>query len=171
MLRILPSHESCCTVDGSITDPAELDGAERHLQYFDQRESFSTEIMETLDKKFVERSSRIAQFTPFIGHYVLIRSSGRLRQLVETTFDIRHPIVLDACQTFVQLLLWHIHLKNHHQGINYVRSKVREFYAILKLRSTRRSHCELCRKFLAATIQPIMADLPKERLPHQYFSL
>ena len=62
------------------------------------------------------------------------------------------------------------HLKNHHQGIDYLRSKVQERYAILKLRSTLRSiksNCVLCRRFRAATIQTIMADLPKERLAYQ----
>ena len=33
VLRLLPSHESYRTVDGSIADPVELDEAERHLQY------------------------------------------------------------------------------------------------------------------------------------------
>ena len=61
-------------------------------------------------------------------------------------------------------------MKNHHQGIDYLRSKVQERYAILKLRSTLRSiksNCVLCRKLRAATIQPITADLPKERLAYQ----
>ena len=43
VLRILPSHESYRTVDGSIADPVELDEAERHLQYLVQGESFNTE--------------------------------------------------------------------------------------------------------------------------------
>ena len=37
VLRLLPSHESYRTVDGSIVDPVELDEAERHLQYLVQR--------------------------------------------------------------------------------------------------------------------------------------
>ena len=36
VLRLLPSHESYRTVDGSIADPVELDEAERHLQYLVQ---------------------------------------------------------------------------------------------------------------------------------------
>ena len=109
-------------------------------------------------------------FTPFIGPHGLIRSFGRLRRLVEIDFDTKHPIVLDARHTFVKLILRHTHLKNHLRGIDYLRSKVQERYAILKLRSTLRStksNCVLCRKFPAATIQPIMADLPKKRLAYQ----
>ena len=135
-----------------------------------QGESFNTERKDLLDNKSVKKSSRIAKFTPFIGPYGLIRSSGRFRRLVEIDFDTMQPIVLDARHTFVKLFLWHTHLKNHHQGIDYLRSKVQKRYAILKLRSTLRSiksNCVLCRKFRAATIQPIMADLPKERLSYQ----
>ena len=135
-----------------------------------QGESFNTEKKDLLDNKSVKKSSRIAQFTPFIGPHGLIRSSGRLRRLVEIDFDTKHPIVLDARHTFVKLFLRHTHLKNYHQGIDYLRSKVQERYAILKLRSTLRSiksNCVLCRKFRAATIQPIMADLPKERPAYQ----
>ena len=88
---------------------------------------------------------------------------------MEIDFDTKHPIVLDERHAFVKLFLWHTHLKSHRQGIDYLRSKVRERYAFLKLRSTLRSiksNCVLCRKFRAATIQPIMADLQKERFAY-----
>ena len=89
---------------------------------------------------------------------------------MEIDFDTKHPIVLDALCIFVKLFLWHAHLKNHHQGIDYLLSKVQECHAILNLRSTLRfikSNSVFCRKFHAATIQNIMADLPKERLAYQ----
>ena len=128
MLRLLPSHESYRAVDGSIADPVELDEAERHLQYPVQGESFNTERRDLLDNKSVKRSSRIAQFNPFIGPHGLIRSSGRLRRLVEIDFVTKHPLVLVARHIFVELFLRHTHLKNH-QGIDYLRSKVQESYA------------------------------------------
>ena len=118
VLRLLPCHEGYRIVDGSIADPVELDEAERHLQYLVQGESFNTERKDLLDNKPVKKSSRIAQFTPFIGLHGLIRSSGRLRRLVEIDFDTKHPIVIDARHTFVKLFLRHTHLKNHHQGID-----------------------------------------------------
>ena len=167
VLRLLPSHESYRTVDGSKADPVGLDESERQLQYLAQGEGFNTERRDLLDNKSVKRSSRIAQFTPFFGPHGLIRFSVRLRRLVEIDFDTKHPIVLDARHTFVKLFLRHTHLKNHHQGINYLRSKLQECYAILKLRTTMRSinsNCVWCREIRAATIQPIMAELPKERL-------
>ena len=75
MLRLLPCHEHYRTVDGSIADPVKLDEAERHLQYLVQKDSFNNEKRDLLDQKSVERSSRIAQFTPFIGPHGLIHSS------------------------------------------------------------------------------------------------
>ena len=164
VLRILPSNESYRTVLGSIADPVELDEAERHHQHLVQGESFYTERKCLLDNKSVTKSSRIAQFSPFIGPHGFISSSGRLRRLAEIDFDPKHPIVVDAPHTFVKLFLRHTQLKNHRQGIDYLRSKVQERYAILMFF---KSNCALCRKFRAAAIQPIKAELPKERLAYQ----
>ena len=83
---------------------------------------------------------------------------------------MKHPIILDARHAFVKLFLRHTHVKHHHQGIDYLRAKIQERYTILKLRSSLRSiksNCVLCRMFRAATILPIMADLPVERLAYQ----
>ena len=80
MLRLLPSHENYRTVDGSIVDPVKVDKTELHLQYLVQGEPLSTgKKNDLLDNKTVERSSNIAQFTPFIGPHGLIRSSGQLK--------------------------------------------------------------------------------------------
>ena len=76
VLRPLPSHESYRNVRGRIADPVELDEAERHFQYLIQGESFNTERKDLPDNKSVKKSSRIAQFNPFIGPHGLIRSSG-----------------------------------------------------------------------------------------------
>ena len=129
-----------------------------------QREKISSK------NKPVKRSSRIASFSPFIGPSRLIRSTGRIKWLVEVDFDVKHPIVLDACHAYVKLFLRHNHVKHHHQGIDYLRAKIQERYTILKIRSSLPSinpNCVTCRKFRAATIQPIMADFPVERLAYQ----
>ena len=120
MLRLLPTHESYRTVDGSIAEPGELDEAERHLQYLIQGESFNTERSDLLlDNKSVKKSSRIVQFTPFIGPHGLIRSSGQLRRLAEIDFDTKHLIVLEARQTFVTLFLRRTHLRVIRASITY----------------------------------------------------
>ena len=166
-LRLLPSHEYYRNADGSIIDPTELDGAEHHLQYLVEGESFNAERKDLLESKPVKRNSQIAPFSHFIGPNRLIRSAGRIKRLLEVDFDVKHRVVLDARHAIVELFLKHTHVKHHHQGIDYLRAKVQERYTILKLRSqlsSIKSNCVTCRKFQAATIQPIMADLPVERL-------
>ena len=170
VLRLLPKHAGYRNPDGSITDPTELDEAERHLQYLVQGESFEAERKDLLDNKFVKRSSRIAPHSPFISPNGLIRSTGRIKRLTEVGFNLKYPIILDARHPFLKLFLEHTHVKPYHQGVEYLRSIVQEHYTVLKLRSSLRSikaHCLRCREFPAVTMLPIMSDLPKERLAYQ----
>ena len=96
VLRLLPKHAGYRNLDGSITDPTELDEAERHLQYLVQGESFATERKNLLDNKSVKRSSRIAPHSSFICPNWLIRSSGRIKRLIEVGFNVKYTIILDA---------------------------------------------------------------------------
>ena len=50
VLRLLPKHVGYCNLDGSITDPTELDEAERRLQYLVRGKFFKTEREDLLDK-------------------------------------------------------------------------------------------------------------------------
>ena len=171
VLRLLPKHAGYRNLDGSITDPTELDEAERHLQYLVQGESFETVRKDLLDNISVKRSSRTAAHSPFISPNGLIRSWGSIKRLIEVGFNVEYPIILDARHPFVKLFLEHTHEKNYHQGVEYQRSIVQEHYTVLKLRSSLRSikaNCLRCREFQAVTMQPIMSDLPKERLVYQY---
>ena len=134
LLRLLPKHAGYHNPDGSITDPTELDEAERHLQYLVQGESFEAERKDLLDNKFVKRSSPIAPHSPFISSNGLIRSSGCIKRLIEVGFNVKYPIILDARHPFVKLFLEHTHVKHYHQGVEYLRSIVQEHYTVLKLR-------------------------------------
>ena len=168
--RLLPKHAGYRNLDGSINDPTELDEAERHLQYLVQGDSFEAERKDLLANTFVECSSRIAPHSPFISPNGLIRSSGRIKRLIEVGFNVKYPIILDARLPFVKLFLVHTHVKHYHQGVEYLRSVVQEHYTVLKLRSSLRSikaHCLRFREFKAVTIQPIRSDLPKERPAYQ----
>ena len=117
VLRFLPKHAGYRNLDGSITDPTELDEAERHLQYLVQGESFATERKDLLDNKSVKRSSRIAPYSPFISPNGVIRSSGRIKRLIEVGFNVKYPIILDARHPFVKLFLEHTHVKHFHQSV------------------------------------------------------
>ena len=100
----------------------------------------------------------------------MIKTTGRVLRLVNTEFDTKHPILLDARHTLVRLLARSLHHKHFHQGLDHMRSVSNMKYAILGLRRLLRSiknQCVTCRERKASTIQPIMSDLPVERLGYK----
>ena len=167
ILRLLPKNEAYRTSSGSITDPDELQNAETKLLYLVQQESFPTENRSLLKKSQLNSTSKILQFSPFIGPQGLLRATGRTKQLEATTFEAKHPVLLDGRHPFTRLLLEHLHQTNCHQGVDYLRALVQQRFGIVKLRATLRSiisRCVVCRKRRAETLSPMMADLPRERL-------
>ena len=167
MLRLLNKNCFYRCPSAAITDPAELEHAEQRLFYIAQSESFPSEKINLLKSSPLGRTSKIAQYSPFIGPNGLIRASGRTKQLNVATFDVKHPVVLDGRHPLVRLLLEHLHKNHYHQGVDYLRALVQQRFAVVKLRTTLRtivSRCVTCRKRRAETLNPMMSDLPRERL-------
>ena len=166
MLRMLPSHKHFCGKDLRITDPTELDFAENKLIQLAQMESFPVELKTLITGKPIRNSSKVATYSPFIGPAGIICSTGRIIRLVNTEFDTKHPILLDARDTLVRLLARSLHHKHFQQGLNYMRSVFNLKYAILGLHRLLRSiknQFVICCKRKASTIQPTISDLPVER--------
>ena len=89
---------------------------------------------------------------------------------MDVGFNVKYPLILDARHPFVKQFLEHTHVKHYHQGVEYLRSMVQVHYTVQKLRSPLRSikaYCLRCREFQVVTMQPIMSDLPEERLAYQ----
>ena len=113
---MLPSHKHFRGKDLRINDPTELDIAESKLIHLAQMESFPVELKTLTAGKPIKNSSKIATYSPFIGPAGIIRSTGRIVRLVNTEFDTKHPIILDARHTLVRLLARSLHHKHFHQG-------------------------------------------------------
>ena len=170
MLRLLPKNESKRTDTGFITDPTELDNAQQRLFHLVQLESFNTEKKCVLKSLPLSKSSKIVDFSPFIGPNGLLRASGRTKQLDVASFDMKHPILLDSRHPLVRLFLENFHINQCHQGVEYLRALIQQEYAIVKLRPTLRSivsRCITCRKRKAETLAPMISDLPRERLAYR----
>ena len=169
VLPILPRHATYRSVDGKIVEPEEITAAEKKRQLFTQAESFPIELMQLRSSKKISKRSPIAAYSPFVGLGGLLRSSGRIKRFTNLE-QFEAPIILDGRHPLVYAFLRHMHLKNHHEGNDYLRALVQQQYAVLKLRSILRSirfHCVLCRKRSTEPVQPMMADLPSERLAFQ----
>ena len=105
LLRILPKHAHFRSSDASICRPDELQVAEAKFQFLVQSESLPFEKKQLLDERHLTRKSPISPYTPFIVPNALIRSSGRIKRLVEADYNIKHPIILDSRHPAVKLFL------------------------------------------------------------------
>ena len=84
-------------------------------------------------------------------------SASSVKWFDDVDFDVKHPIIFGARHMFVKFFLQQTHIKNNHQGLDYLRAKVLNLYVVLKLRiflRSSKSNCVTCRMFRAATFQP-----------------
>ena len=80
---------------------------------------------------------------------------------------LKNPVILPNKHHVVDIIICHYHLQSEHVGTEYVLSKIREKYWIIKGRvSVRRvlSSCSDCRRCWRRPNQQKMADLPPDRL-------
>ena len=168
-MRLLPKNEAYRSITGAITDPSELENAQLKLFYITQSESFPTEKKNLLKNSPLGSSSKILQFSPFIGPQGLLREhvTCRTKKLDVSSFDAKHPILLDSHHPVTHLFLENLHRTHCHQGVDYQRALVQQQFAIVKLRTALRTivlRYVTCRKRRAETLSRMMADLPRERL-------
>ena len=105
LLRWLPSHKYFRSSILEITDPCEMDIAEQKLIHLSQGKTFPSELKLLRSGKVITNNSRIAKYLPFIGPAGILRSTGRISRLVNSDFDSKHPIILDARHAVVRLLV------------------------------------------------------------------
>ena len=83
MLRLSPKNRHYRTKVKEITNPVELETAKQRLLLIFQKESFEAEYLTVLQlscNKTGKKSSRIAQYAPFMGLAFLIRSTGSINR-------------------------------------------------------------------------------------------
>ena len=132
-----------------------------------QQQSFSKEINEHLQKKSLSNKSRIVQLSPFIDDHGFLRSRGRLGK-ASINLCSRYPVILDAENPSIDLYLKHVHDTNGHCGLEFSRAPIQQQFWVLKARKVLRRIIRYritCRRQQQDVIQPVMADLPTERLP------
>ena len=132
-----------------------------------QQESFPVELKCLLKQSPVSNSSKVSQFSSFIGPQGLLRATGQTKQLTVSNFDAKPPILPESSHPAVCLYLEQLHETHCHQGVDYLKALVQQKFAIGKLRTALRSivsNCVTCRKRRGETLDPIMSDIPRERL-------
>lgn len=129
-----------------------------------QIENFS-DIIDIL-KRGSNLKGSVARLNPFLDETGLLRVGGRLKNS-NLPHGARHPLLLPKGGTFVNLLVIQRHIQNSHAGLNALLANLQREFWILSARRVVRSvifRCIKCYRLKAKPVQPIMGDLPSDRV-------
>ncbi|KAG5877758.1 hypothetical protein JTB14_033585 [Gonioctena quinquepunctata] len=95
---------------------SELDEAGEMLVKYTRSISFTQEISDLKNKKFLEKSSRLHTLIPFVDKKGILRIKGKLKQSHGLNFFQKHPAILDPKRRLTKLLIENYQVKLGHQG-------------------------------------------------------
>ncbi|XP_075151975.1 uncharacterized protein LOC142226001 [Haematobia irritans] len=141
--------------------------AEKILCRLVQMSSFHQEYKCLEKKLLVDRSSDIKSLCPFLDEEGLMRVQGRLDNAVTMTYEARKPCILPKNHNFTDIVIKWYHCQFHHGNTSTVINEIRQKYWVPALRSAVNkvtSKCTKCKIRKAAPQQPIMGQLPVDRV-------
>ncbi|KAF2894961.1 hypothetical protein ILUMI_11194 [Ignelater luminosus] len=141
----------------------ELSDAEMYWIKFTQQVAFSREVEDLKKNNTVSKTSSIWKLTPF-----------RRLQESDLSFETANPIILPRKSPLVEKLIWKIHNRHIHSGINMILTEIRKRFWIIRARQTIKSlisKCVTCKKLRGKPGQEMFAPLPKNRMTPQLMYL
>ncbi|CAG9137874.1 unnamed protein product [Plutella xylostella] len=135
-----------------------------------QKEMFPEEYSLLQSDQSLPAKNRLLSLSPFLDEDGLIRVGGRLKNSFYS-FDVKHPILLCSKHHITKILFRLHHISFHHAGPQLLLANVRQTYWPLGGRNLAKSTaraCAKCCRFKAATVQPIMGNLPNSRVHLQF---
>ncbi|XP_044766260.1 uncharacterized protein LOC123322380 [Coccinella septempunctata] len=144
----------------------ELNRARTILLKISQIQSFPREVSDLSQHRKINGKSKLLSLTPFSDSAGLIRVGGRL-EYSDLSFNKKHPIVLDCAHHLTKLLFSYEHLRNQHVGPHSLLAFIREEFWPIGGRNMARSivrKCIRCARHRGETVQPLMGNLPRERI-------
>ena len=141
---------------------------ERGLLCLIQQESFPLEYASLSTGAKVSQNSRLAQLQPFVGDDGLIRATTRLEH-ADVDESTKNPIIL-ANHHVTKLMLFDVHIRRFHQGVEGCLSFLRRRFCIIGGRRLLRSikgSCVTCRRFDAKPASEAAPPLPSDRVVYQ----
>ncbi|XP_030747892.1 uncharacterized protein LOC115876302 [Sitophilus oryzae] len=131
-----------------------------------QNQSFPEEISRLLDNKGLPDSNVLSKLNPFLDANGILRVGGRLKHS-DFPREKKHPILLHSNHHFTKLLFEYEHAILLHPGPQLLLAHIREKYWPIRGRNLARKisiKCLRCFKFKPELVQPIMGELPRERV-------
>ncbi|XP_022160979.1 uncharacterized protein LOC111027070 [Myzus persicae] len=138
-----------------------------------QTHYFFREVQQLQTDNQVAKKSPLYRLMPYLDEEGIIHVGGRLKYAASISTFRRHPAVLPAKSIFTQNLIREEHEDLMHGGPQAVLASIRERYWPINGRNVTRNvvrKCVICFKQRPAIVQPIMGDLPKDRVePNRAF--
>ena len=170
------------TVELDVPNPSgelsleNLKSAERSIIGYVQKVSFP-EVIDALRSSKSTRQEKVMlrntgslgsiyKLKPFLDKEGMLRVGGRLEN-APLAYESKHQLLLPHNHHISKLLIMEHHKSVGHFGQEYVLSRLRQKYWIVKGRAAIRKvlgGCLTCRKQNAVRGQQVMADLPADRL-------
>lgn len=155
----------CERIFGSLT-LIEINKAHICLVKIVQLQTFADEINLIANNKSLRKKDKIMSLNPFIHIDGTLRAGGRISNS-NFSFGKKHPIIVPSKHHFTKLLFAREHLKLLHAGPQLLLSSIRQNYWPISGRNLakRTVHdCIRCFRAKPTQINPIMGNLPKDRL-------
>ncbi|XP_067205391.1 uncharacterized protein [Linepithema humile] len=144
----------------------ELNMAIQSLVKMIQSSAFLGELKCLCNHQQLPRNSKLASLSPFLDEQGILRVGGRL-QHANIPYSARHQMVLPSNHSFTRLLIQHEHSRLLHAGSQTTLASLRQGFWPLNGRNAVRHiirRCIKCFRTAPSTVQPIMGNLPKQRV-------
>lgn len=131
-----------------------------------QKESFSNELQSLKNNQLISKKSNILSLNPFVDKSGVLRVGGRIHNS-KFSYDKKHPMLLHSKHRLAILIFENEHVRLMHAGPQLLLASVRESFWIVNARNLARSlpnTCIVCKRFKGKTLQPLMGNLPHQRL-------
>ncbi|XP_050684782.1 uncharacterized protein LOC126979511 isoform X7 [Leptidea sinapis] len=131
-----------------------------------QQESFPEEYNLLTSGKLLPPKNKLLSLSPFLDDNKIIRVGGRLHSSFYD-YNVKHPVLLCSSNRICNLIFQMFHHKLFHAGPQLLLASIRHHYWPIGGRNLARKtthQCVKCSRIKANTIQPIMGNLPVQRL-------
>lgn len=132
-----------------------------------QREAFPSEVKDLIEAKAVDNQSDIYTLSPYLHDDGLIRFKGRIDAATVVPFSTKRPIIMPKDHEVSQLIIRQHHKGCLHMNDEVVITRVRHKFWIPSIRQQLlkiKNRCLRCRLNKVKPRQPLMGDLPGDRL-------
>jgi len=145
----------------------EINNATQCLIRAVQNQHWSDEKKELKTNNPISMKSKIFRLCPFLDEHQIIRVGGRLKNACNLDWCQRQPVLIPPSCTLSKLIFRDAHHKLMHGGPMAMLAYVRErFWPVNGRNMAKRIfyECVKCFRTKPVVVQPIMGDLPKDRV-------